>query len=145
MTFPDVAALIPHRPPMRLVDEVIAAEGQRIECRSSIPADSLFADAHGHVDSLVCVEYVAQTISAYVGLQHIREQRAPNIGFLVSCNEANFYVHDLRIGDVLDIRAEHVWGETGLGKFKGEVRRDGTLVAALDLSVVGDASRGGGS
>ncbi len=131
---PELAELVLHRPPMRLLDSVVAHGEREITCAATIGADHAFLEG-SEVDVLVCVELVAQAVAAYVGYQDYLAGRKPKIGFMVSCREASFEVPSLLLGDTLLIEARHVWGEADLGSFKGTVRRGGLVVATVELGV----------
>ena len=68
----DWLALLPHRPPMRLVAEVVAIEpGNRAVCRRPTAAGDWFFDGHfpGEpvVPAIVLVELLAQTGGLAIG------------------------------------------------------------------------------
>lgn len=46
MTVEMIEAAIPHRPPMRLLDEVLQREGNQIVCRKTFLADEFFLQGH---------------------------------------------------------------------------------------------------
>lgn len=46
MTVEMIEAAIPHRPPMRLLDEVLQREGNQIVCRKTFLADEFFFQGH---------------------------------------------------------------------------------------------------
>ncbi len=133
-TPPDLGDLVPHRGPMRLLDSVVAHGERSIECVTTIRADHAFLD-DGKVDVVLCVELVAQAVAAYVGYQDWVTGRKPELGFIVSCREASFEVGSLSLGDTLTVSATHVWGESQVGSFKGNVRRGSVAVAAVELGV----------
>ncbi len=138
---PELAELVPHRPPMRLLDSVVAHGERTITCAATIGPDHAFLE-DGAVDVLVCVELVAQAVAAYVGYQDYLAGRRPKAGFIVSCREASFEVSALALGDSLTVEARHVWGETEVGSFKGSVQRGGIVVATVELGVYRGPSTG---
>ena len=52
---------------MLLLDEVVAWDATRVECRVVLRDDSPFVDA-GRVASTLAIEYMAQCIAVFVGL-----------------------------------------------------------------------------
>jgi 3-hydroxyacyl-[acyl-carrier-protein] dehydratase len=46
MTAQDIEAAIPHRPPMRLLDEIISRDPQRIVCKKTFSPDDFFVQGH---------------------------------------------------------------------------------------------------
>jgi predicted hotdog family 3-hydroxylacyl-ACP dehydratase len=134
VTHPGITELVPHRGAMLLLDSVVGYQDREITCRATIGENHAFLEA-GEVDILLCVELVAQAVSAYVGYRDYVAGEPPKLGFLVSCREASFEVPSLALGDTLTVEARHVWGENEVGSFKGRVLRDGKTVAAVELGV----------
>ncbi len=141
MTYPDIELLVPHRAPMLFIDAIKETGHKRLSCTARVRETHPLLQ-NGKVDIVATVEYVAQTVSAYVGYNNhlARPGTAPGIGFLVSCNEAVFSAADLNLDDELDIVVEHVWGESAFGKFRGEVKRNDVSIATMDVSVVGESA-----
>lgn len=135
MTYPSISELLPHRPPMRLIDRVIAADEHSVTCETTLTPDFLFLEEK-RADVLVCVELVAQTVAAFVGLRQRGEGLPPSAGFLVGCSDAEFLVPHLAEGDRLTISASHLWGGAAFGKFRGHVERHGVRIASMEVSVV---------
>ena len=73
-TWPPIVELVPHRPPMLLLDRVLAYDGECVTCETVLRPDSPFAD-QGHVPAVVGIEYMAQTIAAGAGLRGARKGR----------------------------------------------------------------------
>ena len=46
MSVQEIEAAIPHRPPMRLIDEIISRDDSTIVCRKSFEADEFFVQGH---------------------------------------------------------------------------------------------------
>ncbi len=46
MTARDIEAAIPHRPPMRLLDEIVSLDEQRIVCSKTFSPDDFFVQGH---------------------------------------------------------------------------------------------------
>ena len=137
-TLPDVRELVPHEPPMLLLDALRSHDAESVTCTVRIHPDSMFVEEHGGVRSVpavVGVEYMAQSVAAYAGLTARREGRAPRIGFLIGCRELRLAVEAFAVGDVLDVEVRRIWGEENLGSFACAIRRGGELVASGNLSV----------
>jgi predicted hotdog family 3-hydroxylacyl-ACP dehydratase len=137
--FPPVDTLLLHEPPMRLVDEVVGELPSGIVCKTTISPKFVFL-RDGEVDALVCVELVAQAVACYVGLAEVRENQAPRGGLIVGCRDARFHVERLRLGDELLIRASRTWIRHPAASFSGEVSRNGTILATVELAVIAGVS-----
>jgi predicted hotdog family 3-hydroxylacyl-ACP dehydratase len=134
MSFPPITELLPHRPPMLWVDEVLWHQGHEIRCALRIRADHVFVVA-GVVEPVVSVEWMAQAVGALVGLHDRSESVRPRPGYLIAIPEAEFAVAEFRVGDLLTLCARRAWGDETLASFQGHVERDGALVARAQLSV----------
>src|SRR4030095_11268061 len=120
MSYPSIDLLLPHERPMRLLDSVARADATSITCLYTIAHDCPFLE-DGRVDVLVCVELIAQTVSAYTGMRMRQRGLPPKVGFFVRCRNADFFEGQLREGDELEITTEHLWGEEPYARFRGHV------------------------
>jgi predicted hotdog family 3-hydroxylacyl-ACP dehydratase len=128
-----IADLLPHAPPMRLLDVVSRFEGAHVECSATLLESCPFADATGMVDPLVTVELVAQAAAAWAALTGGGGVRP---GVVASCRDAHFEDVTLRVGDLVTIRAERTAGSADFGSFSGIVSRGQSRVATISLGVV---------
>jgi predicted hotdog family 3-hydroxylacyl-ACP dehydratase len=138
VSHPAIEKLIPHRGAMLFIDAVIAGSEDDIACRARIRRDNLFLRAPGGwLRSVVCLEYMAQTVAAYAGLHAHRlgQLGAERVGFLVAASRVLLGVPRLELGDELDISASRLWGDADLGKFECAVARGGVRIAEATLSV----------
>jgi len=135
--------LLPHRPPMRLVEEIVdlvpgqSARGLRI----AHPDDWYF---QGHfpgdpvVPAIVLVELLAQT----GGLAAASDGHHPTVGRMlrVAAIGSFKFPGGARPNQVLDARARVVARIGGIIKIEGEVLADGRRVAvgSVTLAEVGD-------
>jgi 3-hydroxyacyl-[acyl-carrier-protein] dehydratase len=140
---PSAVDLLPHRPPMRLVEEVAdlipgkSARGLRV----AHPDDWYF---QGHfpgdpvVPATVLIELLAQT----GGLAAARDDHQPNAGRMLRVAAVGPFKFPggARPRQVLDARARVVGRFGGIVKIDGEVLADGTRVAvgSVTLAEVGD-------
>lgn len=89
------ATLLPHQPPMRLIDEIVAWDEQQI-CALADPAASPFADEHG-LPACFGLELMAQTAAAFFTLQ-AGAGATPRQGMLIASRQfhtdlAHYPVH----------------------------------------------------
>jgi predicted hotdog family 3-hydroxylacyl-ACP dehydratase len=133
-TLPSIMDVVPHRPPMLLLDEVVAWDSNRAECRVVLRDDSPFVEG-GRVASTLAIEYMAQCIAVFVGLEaHYRGLPIP-LGYLVGAREISLPVDGFRVGDVLSVEASPIWGGETLGSFQCKVERMGEVLAEGALNV----------
>jgi predicted hotdog family 3-hydroxylacyl-ACP dehydratase len=90
---PPLDALLPHRPPMRLVTAIADEADDGLTCATSIPASCpLVTD--GFAPALAGVEAAAQAAAAWEAVRRYRAGDAgpPRIGYLVALREVAFFV-----------------------------------------------------
>lgn len=76
-------ALLPHRPPMLLLNKLVTVEKNRAEAQVQIsPSSSFFVEGKG-VPSWIGIEYMGQTAALIAGLQLQQGLVAPHLGFLL--------------------------------------------------------------
>src|SRR5262249_41560180 len=87
---PEVAELLPHAGPMRLLERVEQHDGARTCCRVWPAASALFLAADGRVPSWVALEWMAQCAAAHGGLAARARGEAPRAGVLVGSRRICF-------------------------------------------------------
>ncbi len=135
MTFPPIETLVPHRGPMLWLDEVIGCGDNRLRTLLTIRPDHVFV-TDGRVEALICVEWMAQTVAALVGLRDRDDGHAtPRPGYLIAIPEAHFLVAHFNVGDAVEIEVSRIWGDAELAAFKCEVERNHVQCATAQVSV----------
>jgi predicted hotdog family 3-hydroxylacyl-ACP dehydratase len=134
-TYPPIVELVPHRPPMLLLDRVLSYDGECVVCETVLGPNSPFAE-QGHVPAVVGIEYMAQTIAAGAGLSAREKGSASGqMGFLLGCRSLTIAVDTFNVGDRLTIEARRSWGETALGSFACKVQRGAEVLVEGALTV----------
>lgn len=147
---PALTELVPHRPPMLLLDRLLAWDDEKVRCEVRIDAASPFferatspvttsapssAAEAGLVPAVVGIEYMAQTVAVFAGLRARASGAAPRIGFLLGCRELLLFAEGFSAGDVLVVEARHVWGESEVGSFACQVTRQDDVLVSGTLTV----------
>lgn len=137
---PSLRELVPHEPPMLLLDNLLAHDANTVVCEVRIQADSPFLEepATGgapQVPAVVGLEYMAQCVAVFAGLSARRANRPPTLGFLVGCRELRLATDGFAVGDRLVVEARWIWGESVLGSFACTVRREAETVAQGTFTV----------
>jgi 3-hydroxyacyl-[acyl-carrier-protein] dehydratase len=125
---------LPHRPPMRLVEQIVElVPGAEARCaRRTAPSDWYFQGhfpEHAVVPAVVLVELVAQTGGLAAGAGESAESGAP-VQLRVAALGPFKFPAAAGPGMQLEARARVVGRMGGLVKVEGEVTADGRLVAA---------------
>ncbi len=132
--FPAVEKLVPHAGPMLLLGQLLESGEDYVVCEVIVRADGLF-DAAGRVPAWLGIEYMAQTIAAFAGLQALERGEPVRAGYLLGSRRFETNVPDFACGELLRVSAARlVQGISGAGAFEcrveGErVRQTATLTA----------------
>ena len=125
--------LLPHRPPMLLIDRLIERKGDMAVAEACVPQNGLCVDKeHGLLPEFF-IEIIAQTMAAVNGYDALLDGKKINDGFLVgldnfSCNTVPLSHKTLHIkvektfefGDVKIIRGEVLCNDVQL--VMGEIK-----------------------
>lgn len=122
---------LPHEAPMILIDGMLSMLPPRVVCQSTIREDFVFLQ-NGKVSPIAMMEVAAQTAAVYMGIHW----RTRHIGFLASCRDAEFFVEEYTIGDVLLVHAELLAETERSGSFECVIMRNDERTARLQLLVV---------
>ena len=135
-SFPPISELVPHEPPMLLVDELrewsLGRARVHAQVRASLPIE-LDGD---RVPATLCLEYMAQAVAASVGMRHRQQGGAVKLGLLLGTRKLELHVDALTVGDELDIRVVQEFEDERLASYACTVERGGQLAAAATLNVM---------
>ncbi len=104
MTFPPIEELIPHRPPMVLVDRVVQVNGLETETAFLVTPDCLFV-AHGKLSEMGMLENLAQTSFVFLNYFFIEpdevlwDKKKDNLGVIST-------ILDLHVAKLADVGQE---------------------------------------
>ena len=129
-----IEALLPHAPPMILLDEVMGVDSESVAAVVTIRPDHPFIAVEG-VPVQVGIELMAQVCGAYAGANALAAGEAVKLGFLLGTRRFQAYDDWLRRGDRLEVRAKLSFRDEEMGVFDCRIERRGDLVAEAQLSV----------
>lgn len=131
---PEIAALVPQQPPMRLLDRVLAWSASGLDAEVVLNAESPFADGAG-VPAWIGLEYLGQAAAAFFTLQ-AGAGAVPHAGMLVACRRYRCDLPGFALGSTLTVRVSLASAvHARLVKFDGEIRIAEARIAVGDLSV----------
>jgi predicted hotdog family 3-hydroxylacyl-ACP dehydratase len=129
-----IAALLPHQPPMILLDKVVAYDNANVIASVAITESSLFLAPEG-VPGHVAIEYMAQACGAFAGAQALDTGQPVKIGFLLGTRMCRVLAPWFRIGDHLTVTATMIFHDEEMAAFDCKIEIDGRLVADAQLKV----------
>ena len=134
--FPPIEQLLPHRPPMILIDLMIDATDTASTCEVSITPRTLFIESAG-VPAFVGLEYMAQAVAAYGGYKAYLAGQPLGLGFLLGTPQLKTDCQFFHCGQILQIQVTHVWGDHELTQFQCTIQDalTGTLLQQAELTV----------
>lgn len=126
--------LIPHRRHMKLLDRVVNPGPNGLQAETTV-AESWPLARNGSVSSLLCIELVAQAVSA-LSTWRRGEGARPRPGLLVGIKEAQFFAGRLPIGTKVDIHVEELYHLGNYAVFMGRVSSGPDLLCTTTLQVM---------
>jgi predicted hotdog family 3-hydroxylacyl-ACP dehydratase len=128
--------LLPHRPPMLLLDQALGMEGEWFSARVGIrPGIPFFAD--GEVPAWVGLEYMAQTVGAYNGALGIARGGSPRPGMLLGTRAYTAAVPAFRDGLELEVRVRiDIFQDGGVSSVDCRIMAAGGELAQAQITVI---------
>lgn len=122
--------VLPHEGRLLLLDELVEYGPDHVICAVTVRADTQFCEAGRGVPAWVGLEYMAQTMCAYSGIDEARAGQKPSIGLLLGSRRYLSEVEWFPLGARLIIRADLLLrDESDLVAFDCTIH-DGTRVLA---------------
>jgi len=132
---PPVAEVVPHAGAMRLIDELLEADATACVARATVRPTQLFVDEAG-MPAWIGIEYMAQTIAAWAGVQARGSGHKPGLGFLLGSRRYASDVAAFPVGSELTVRVQlEISGDDGLSMFACTLAMEGREVARATVSV----------
>jgi predicted hotdog family 3-hydroxylacyl-ACP dehydratase len=128
MNCTDIAELIPHSGRMVLLDKIITFDEQSLSAELTVRNDGLLGDANS-VPAYAGIEYMAQAIAAYAGIQAQQAGEPIKIGFLLGTRRYASNVGSFPVGTHLTIHIKNIMQDEKLGVFDCKI-------TATDIEVI---------
>ncbi len=127
--------LVPHAPPMRMVDDLLEIGERSAVTRYTVPADSPFADGDGRLAGEAVLEIIAQAAAALNGYRNRQGVGgARPEGLLLGCRDLRVE-GDIRAGDRLEVRLRKLARLGPFGIVSAEVHGRGTRLASGEIKL----------
>lgn len=129
-----IASVLPHVGRMLLLDELRDHDSEHVTCGVTIHAASMFCDGINGVPAWVGLEYMAQTVCAFSGIEEVRAGLKPSIGLLLGSRSYQCQSEWFALGATLLIRAElQLRDENNLVAFTCTIHEKERLLARGDV------------
>lgn len=125
--------LVPHRPPMLLVDRLVAEDGRGGTVTATITAGPL-TGPDGSLEEVGLVELLAQGYAALQGYLDRRDGKPVQMGFLVGVRKVEVFTPP-RTNDMVEIHLRPQAIVESFAVVDGEVRRGDELLASGNFKV----------
>ena len=130
----DVSELLPHEPPLILLNRVDSYSDASLLAEVDITDRSLFLTAEG-VPSYIGIEYMAQACAAYVGVIAQEAHEPVKIGFLLGTRNYVAHAPWFRHGQKLIVNVAMTYRDGQMASFACRIDVDAILAAEAQLSV----------
>jgi predicted hotdog family 3-hydroxylacyl-ACP dehydratase len=132
---PQPEEVLPHRPPMILIDSIDEIGPDYMLSHVRIDETSLFYEHGKGVPVWVGIEYMAQTVAAFVGADSRRNGEPIKMGFLLGTRRLNTDTTFFVLGQKLQIQITRLLQESELGQFQCRILNEaGEELAAGNIS-----------
>lgn len=126
--------LVPHRPPMLLIDRLIERKGDMAVAEAHVPQKGPCVDKERGLLPEFFIEIIAQTMAAVNGYDALLEGKKLNDGFLVGIDDFSWNTAPLP-NKTLQVKVEKTF-EFGVVKIiRGEVLCNDVLLAKGEIKV----------
>ena len=125
-----VPELLPHSRTMVLIDDAIGAGDGWVTAGVRIAEDSLFYEPGLGVPAWVGLEYMAQTVAIYSGIQAKRAGKDVKIGLLLGTRRYETLTNCFHLGRYLRIHAREEWQDGEMAVFDCQIEDDQCLAKA---------------
>lgn len=106
---------------MVVIDELLDVGEDDITTQVVIRKDSPFADPNGNVPSWVGIEYMAQSIAAWAGIQALKRGDDVTPGYLLGTRKYDVSQELFELGSVLIIKVRRSYWSGDVGAFECEI------------------------
>ncbi|HYA03707.1 MAG TPA: hypothetical protein VEI04_11400 [Syntrophobacteria bacterium] len=126
--------LIPHRRRMRLLEWVRKPSQDGLQAESTV-TEGWPLNKDGTVSSLICIELVAQAVSA-LSTWRRGEGARPRVGLLVGIKEAEFSNASIPVRTRLMTQIDKVYQVGNYAVFQGQVRSEKAFYCKMTIQVM---------
>lgn len=135
MSYPPLSAFLPHRPPMRMLDELVHHDAERAVCAKTFHAGEAFVEGEAAC-ALVALELFAQTAAAHFGYAGMQRGAPMGTGALLGSRKIELFTPALPVGERLLVEVRQTLVMPPMAQFDCNLRgTDGRLLAEGTINV----------
>ena len=132
--FPPLAAFMPHRPPMLMLDRLLACTDTEASCAKVFREGEPFVEG-GRVSALVALELFAQTAAAHFGYLGYTRGGGMASGALLGSRKLELAVPSYAVGEELVVRVTQVMSMPPAAQYECTIARGEQVVARGTINV----------
>ena len=122
--------LLPHTGQMVLLDSVTFVDETRLTANLVVRGDGLLLGNTDSAPAWTGIEYMAQAIGAYIGIQAKQADQPIRLGFLLGTRRYDSNVNSFPAGSSLSVSVEKILQDGQLGVFECHISGDNIKVCA---------------
>ncbi|HUI45019.1 MAG TPA: radical SAM protein [Nitrospirota bacterium] len=130
----DAGLLVPHKPPMLLIDRLLEMKERSSLSEMTVKADTIFVGEDNKLDDASYPEILSQAIAAQEGFRRLGCRDFQPAGLLLGMKNMEI-MGSAGVGDTLQIFVQKVARFGDFGIIQGEVRKGGDVIARGELKV----------
>lgn len=133
---PAVTELVPHQAPMLALERLTGWQlGKATGALTIREHNPLQRD--GRIDSVMALEYLAQTVAACLGMEAYTGGGNVRVGMVIACRKMTIEQPFLEVGREYTTSVEQVRGTDSISHYDGTLRDDaGAVVATATMTLV---------
>jgi len=133
----DIDDLIPHRRPLRLIDEILEVDENTVVSATRVAPQWPMLE-NGAANPIVLIEIVAQTAAALGGLKEKKKDKAAPApkGLLVGIKSAKFFIDAIPLHSRIITRCTTRLLLENFKEIAGVIKLDDTVIAEISLQSV---------
>ena len=132
-----IEEIVAHADRMQLLDELVSYDNEGAVVAVTIRESSEFYQPGFGVPAWVGIEYMAQTVGAFSGIEEVQLGRKPQIGLLLGSRRYRCELSAFPLGARLEITVKlQLRDESNLAVFDCSIAMDGRRIAQADLKAI---------
>ncbi len=132
---PLIHTLLPHKPPMILLDQLMDVGAEHVHCMLTAQKKCLYFDHKiNAIPAWFGIEFMAQTLACWSGFHALKEEKRPSVGFLLGSRRYKSHCSAFPEGAILDIHATRLMQSEGIAAFSCRIEENTVEIASAQLT-----------